>query len=184
MDSNGLAEIFPGLIANYLEDATGPEQVQPDPLHRAHPSWSFTTTGEILTVGALFHDSEQLRVTLGLAIDVPYDPQVSHVVNHLNNKELVYGRMFLIGNEDSGRGCILMQEIFAAQSISEEFPPSLQNLLMVIGAMGGQASRLAPKAARAVRRARVQRRGSLLPADERLETRARSTSYHESYLTS
>lgn len=144
MNCNELAEVVPGLIANYLEDATGPEQVQPDPLHRAHPSWSFTSTGEILTVGALFHDSGQLRVTLGLAVDVPYDPQVSHIVNHLNNKELVYGRMFLIGNEESGRGCVLMQEIFAAQSIAEEFAPSLQNLLLVIATMGGQASRLAP----------------------------------------
>jgi len=144
MDSKKLAEIFPGLISDYLEDASSPEQVQPDPLHLAHPSWSFTTTGSILTVGALFHDSEQLRVTVGLAVDVPYDPQVSHVVNHLNNKELVYGRMFLIGNEGSGRGCILMQEIFTAVSIDEEFVPSLQNLLLVIGTMGGQASRLAP----------------------------------------
>ena len=91
-----------------------PRQVSPDPIHEAHPSWSFTTTEQVLTVGAIFHDSEQLRVTLGLALDVPYTPEVSHVVNRLNNKHLLFGRMFLIGNDDSGRGCILMQEIFCA----------------------------------------------------------------------
>ncbi len=50
MDSNELAEIFPGLIANYLDEASAPMQVQPD-LILAHPSWSFMSTGSILTVG-------------------------------------------------------------------------------------------------------------------------------------
>jgi len=144
MDSAELTRIFPGLMADYLEEVTPPEQIQPDEIHRMHPSWSFIN-GSVLTVGAIFTDTNQLRVTLGLAFDVPYGPEVSHRVNRINNKELLFGRMFLIGNEESGRGCILMQEIFLADSLAEEYPPSLQNLVTVVAALGGQASRLAPE---------------------------------------
>jgi hypothetical protein len=145
MTSQDLARIFPGLVDSYLEEATAPQQVSPDPIHEAHPSWSFTTTEQVLTVGAIFHDSGQLRVTLGLALDVPYAAEVSHVVNRLNNKYLLFGRMFLIGNDESGRGCVLMQEIFLCDSLSEEYAPSIQNLIQVMAALGGQASQLAPQ---------------------------------------
>lgn len=144
MHSSELASVFPGLIANYLEDASTPTLIGPDALHEAHPSWSFTN-GSVLTVGAISHERQQLRVTLGLALDVPFAPEVSHYINHLNNKELVFGRMFLIGNDESRRGCVLMQEIFSCDSLSDEFPPSLQNLLLMIGTLGGQGSRLAPQ---------------------------------------
>jgi len=145
MTSQDLARIFPGLVDNYLEEASTPKQVSPDPIHEAHPSWSFTTTDQVLTIGAIFHDSEQLRVTLGLALDVPYTPEASHIVNRLNNKHLLFGRIFLIGNDESGRGCILMQEIFLCDSLSEEYLPSIQNLLRVMAALGGQAGQLAPQ---------------------------------------
>jgi hypothetical protein len=144
MDSMELATIFPGLIANYLEDATPPKPIQPDVIHDAHPSWSFMN-GSLLTVGAIFHDTGQLRVTTGIAFGVPYTPEVSHSVNRINNKVLLFGRMFLIGNEESGLGCILMQEIFLADSLSQEHPASLQNLLSVIAAFGGQGGRVAPE---------------------------------------
>jgi hypothetical protein len=98
MDSRELTRIFPGLIANYLEEATPPQQIQPDPVHDVHPTWSFMN-GSLLTVGAIFHDTAQLRVTVGLAVEVPYTPEVSHSVNRMNNKELLFGRMFLIGND-------------------------------------------------------------------------------------
>ena len=143
MDAAELAGIFPGLVADYLDDASTPKQVAPDPVHEANPSWSFTN-GSVLTVGAVFRDTDQLRLTLGLALDVPYSPEVSHAVNHLNNKELVFGRMFLIGNDESGRGCILMQEIVSCVGLSQESAPSLQDLLLTVGTLGGQASRLAP----------------------------------------
>lgn len=145
MTSKELAHIFPGLVDSYLEEASIPQQVSPDPLHEDHPSWSFTTAEQVLTVGAIFHDSGQLRVTLGLALDVPYTPDVSHVVNHFNNKYLLFGRMFLIGNDDSGRGCVLMQEIFLCNSLSDEYAPSIQNLVDVMAALGGQSSQLAPQ---------------------------------------
>lgn len=144
MDSAELTRIFPGFIANYLDDATPPQQISTEPIHEAHPSWSFMN-GSLLTVATIFRELEQLRVTLGLALDVPYTPEVSHIVNRLNNKELIFGRMFLIGNDESGRGCILMQEIFTCDSLSEDYPPSLQNLLRVIATLGGQGSRLAPQ---------------------------------------
>jgi len=139
-----LATMFPGLIANYLEDSTPPKQVQPDAIHDAHPSWSFMN-GSLLTVGSIFHDTGQLRVTTGISYGVPYTPEVSHGINRVNNKVLLFGRMFLIGNEESGMGCILMQEIFLADSLSQEHPASLQNLLRVIAALGGQGGKVAPE---------------------------------------
>lgn len=144
MQSSELVKVFPDLIARYLEQASAPTPVAPGPLHEEHPSWSFVNDS-VLTVGAISHTHQQLRVTLGLAFDVPYGPEVSHYVNHLNNKELVFGRMFLIGNDESGRGCILMQEIFSCESLSEEFLPSLKNLLLTIATLGGQGSRVAPQ---------------------------------------
>lgn len=144
MQSSELVTVFPDLIANYLEDSSTPTPIVPGPMHDEHPSWSFTS-GSVLAVGGISHANQQLRVTLGVVFDVPYGPEVSHYVNHLNNKELVFGRMFLIGNDESGRGCILMQEIFSCESISEEFTPSLQNLLWMIATLCGQGSRLAPQ---------------------------------------
>lgn len=144
MDSTELARIFPGLVDDYLDDATTPEPVSPAQIHEVHPSWSFMS-GSLLTVGAIFHDSGQLRVTVGLAAGVPYTPEVSHSVNRINNKELLFGRMFLIGNEESGLGCVLMQEIFLADSLSLDFTPSLQNLINIMAALGGQGGRLAPQ---------------------------------------
>ncbi len=143
MDPGELAEVFPGLIGEYLDDASTPKQVAPGPIHEAHPSWSFIN-GSVTTVASLSSEAEQLRLTLGLALDVPYTPEVSHAVNRLNNKELVFGRMFLIGNEESGSGCILMQEIVSCVGLSQEFTPSLQGLLLTVATLGGQASRLAP----------------------------------------
>lgn len=144
MDSAELTRVFPWLVTEYLEDASTPQQISPDPIHEVHPSWSFMN-GPTLTVGAIFADTAQLRVTLGLAHGVPYTPEVSHAVNRINNKELLFGRMFLIGNDESGLGCVLMQEIFLADSLSEEHPASLQGLLSVLASLGAQSSRLAPQ---------------------------------------
>ncbi|HEV7615284.1 MAG TPA: hypothetical protein VGO36_03545 [Solirubrobacterales bacterium] len=144
MDPAELTRIFPRLITDYLEDATPPQPVQPGPLHEEFPSWSFIN-GSVLTVGAILPERGQLRVTAGLAMDVPYGPEVSHEVNRMNNKELLFGRMFLVGNEESGRGCILMQEIVLADGLDEEHLPSLQNLLRIVATLGGQGSRLAPE---------------------------------------
>jgi hypothetical protein len=61
---------------------------------RPIPRGGFSVEGEVLVVGAIFPEQRELRVTLGLAMDVPYTPEVSHLVNRLNNKELIFGRMF------------------------------------------------------------------------------------------
>ncbi len=142
MNYKELAELVPWLVASKLEDATAPA---PTLLASEEaPSWSFRT-GPVLTVAAVFPESNELRITLGLAIDVPYRPEVSHDVNRLNQRELVFGRAFLVGNAESGHGAVLAQEIVFGESLSWDFPPSIQNLLRIIATLSGQAGRLAPE---------------------------------------
>ena len=143
MDSAEFTNLVPWLVAERLDDASAPVQVQPEFLHEKFPSWGFRT-GPIITVVAMYPERNELRVTPGLAIDVPYTPAVSHYVNRLNNKELVFGRAFLVGNDESGLGAVLMQEIIFGHSLSWDYPPSVQYALQQIATLSGQAARLAP----------------------------------------
>ena len=137
MNSEELAKLVPWIVAEKLEDATSPTPVMPGPMHDEAPAWSFRC-GPVLTVASIHPDENELRLTLGLAINIPYTTDVSHHVNRFNHHDLVFGRAFLIGNEESGRGAVLMQEIMFGDSLSWEFPPSLQNLLRVIGTLSAR----------------------------------------------
>lgn len=92
----------------------------------------------------------QLRINVGLAIDVPYRHEVAEYVNQLNHSELTFGRMFLFGDvpflgDTYGGLCgVVMQEIVYGESLSWEYSPSLQNLLKITATLVGQGDRLAP----------------------------------------
>ncbi len=142
MNYKELAELVPWLVEEKLASASSPK---PTLLSSAEaPSWSFRT-GPALAVAAIFPEANELRVTVGLAIDIPYRPEVTHYVNSLNTTQLVFGRAFLVGNDESGRGAVLAQEIVFGESVSWDFPPSIQNLLRIIATLCGQAARLGPE---------------------------------------
>ena len=105
MNSEELAKLVPWIVAEKLEDATSPTPVMPGPMHDEAPAWSFRC-GPVLTVASIHPDENELRLTLGLAINIPYTTDVSHHVNRFNHHDLVFGRAFLIGNEESGRGAV------------------------------------------------------------------------------
>jgi hypothetical protein len=143
MDANEFAELVPWLVAEKVDDATTPTPVMPGVMHEQFPSWSFRVS-EVLAVAAVYPKTNELRITPGLGIHVPYTPEVSHYVNRLNNKQLIFGRAFLVGNEESGLGGVLMQEIIFGDTLSWDYPPSVQYALRQIATVCGQAVRLAP----------------------------------------
>jgi hypothetical protein len=118
MNPAELTELVPMLITNDLEDVSAATPIMPSPMHEDFPAWWFRSSPEVLGVAAIYTKTNELRVTLGLAIDIPYSSEVFRDVNRLNNKELVFGRAFLVGNDESGRAAVLMQDIIFGDGIS------------------------------------------------------------------
>jgi hypothetical protein len=143
MDGKELAELVPQIVLEKLEDASPPAPISM--LEDSHEAsgWSFRT-GPALTAATVSYEKNELRITVGLAMNVPYTDEVNRQVNDLNATELIFGRAFLVGNDESGLGAVLMQEIILGDSLSWEFPSSIQNLLLILGTLSGQAARLSP----------------------------------------
>jgi hypothetical protein len=146
---------LPRFFSSYLTHAD-PVWVLPPPddldIHAG--AWSFRVPSASQSVGlvkVLGNENDEARVTVGLAIDVPYTPELAEYVNYLNNKILIWGRAFIGGDVpligDNGRGpcVIVMQEIVFGGSLSFEFPPSMQNLLNLTARLAGQAHRFGPE---------------------------------------
>jgi hypothetical protein len=117
-------------------------------------SWSFrmaATPQSVVVMKVLGNDTDEVRIMAGLAIDIPYSPQVAEYVNYLNNKMLVYGRTFaagdipFVGNSGAGPCVILMQEIVFGPTLSFDFTPSMESLLNVTARLAGLAHRFAPE---------------------------------------
>jgi hypothetical protein len=135
------ADLVPWLVSEKLDDASSPIALVGGTVHEETPAWIFRT-GPVLALATIFPKTNELRLTSGLAINIPYSPELSHYVNYLNEKQLVFGRAFLVANNDPGRAAVLMQVIVFGDSLSWDFPPSIQNLLRIIGTLSGQAGRL------------------------------------------
>jgi hypothetical protein len=144
MEPKEFAEVMRWLIAEKIDGLTSPTPVVFGGTPLDFPAWSFRT-GQVLAVAAIDLDRNDLRLTFGLATNIPYVPEVSHYLNEWNRKELVFGRTYLVGNDQSGLGSALAQEIIPGESVSWEFPASIQNLQRVIGTISGQLARLAPE---------------------------------------
>jgi hypothetical protein len=142
MNFKELAELVPWLIAEKIDDASAPVPLAGVTVHEETPMWSFST-GSVLTLAAVFSKTNELRLTSGLAINLPYTAELSRYVNHLNAKQLTFGRAFIAENLDPARVAVLMQEIVFGDGLAWDFPPSIQNLLRIIGTLTGQAARLA-----------------------------------------
>ena len=141
MNFKEFAELVPWLVTEKIDDASPPIPLIGGTVHEETPAWSFRT-GSVLTLATIFPKTNELRLTSGLAINILYAPELSHYVNHLNEKQLVFGRAFLVTNNDPERAAVLMQEIVFGDSLSWDFRPSIQNLLRVIVTLSGQAGHL------------------------------------------
>jgi len=140
----------PELIGRYVEGAELKRVVPPIPgSDEPVGSWAYSLDGVLTLVNFLAGDAAEIRITNGLAIDVPYKPEVLEYVNWLNMKQLVFGRLFVTGDLpfmiESGNGlcAIFMQELVYGSGLSYEFPPSIQGLINLFGRLGGQSSRFA-----------------------------------------
>lgn len=148
MDSAELIRTIPDFLGRYIEGAD-PRPILPPVDGLAAGAWSYSLDG-IVTAVKFTGEAGEMRVTNGLAIDIPYKAEVTEYVNWLNMKQMVFGRLFLIGNmpfmSETGDGlcAVLMQEIVFGESLSFDFAPSMQNLIETVARMGGQSSRFAP----------------------------------------
>jgi hypothetical protein len=151
LDLPELTRTVPGFFQQYLEGAE-PQEILPPMEGVSGGAWRFRL-GRVLVVTYIPPPVDpthtQLRINLGLAIDVPYRSEVAEYVNRLNHSELTFGRMFLIGDVPflegtyGGLCAVVMQEIVYGESLSADFAPSLQNLVNMAATLTGQGDRLA-----------------------------------------
>lgn len=144
MNFKELTELVPWLVAEKMEDATPPVPLVGGAVHDENPAWTFRAD-PVLALAAVFPKSNELRLTIGLAADLTSTTDLSSYINFLNAKQLVFGRAYLapIPSSNADRVAILMQEIVFGDGLSWEYPPSIQNLLRIIGMLCGQGGHLA-----------------------------------------
>jgi hypothetical protein len=136
MNHKELADLVP-VLAEKLEGTTPARPVVGGETHEQTPNWVFRT-GPVLTLASLFTERNELRLTYGLAIDIPYTAQLVQYVNHLNHKQMTFGRAFLVHYIDSEIAALVTQEIVYGDGLSLDFLPSIQNLLRIMGTLCGQ----------------------------------------------
>lgn len=149
MNSVEAISALPDLLGRYVEGAELKQLLPPIPDGGDVGSWTYTLDGIVTVLNFLGGDSAELRITNGLALDVPYKHEVLEYVNWLSMKQIVLGRLFVTGDLpfmiESGTGlcAVMMQEIVFAEGLSFEFAPSLQTLINTVARLGGQSSNFA-----------------------------------------
>lgn len=141
MNSSEFADLVPWLVTEKIEEAGPAVPLLDGEVHEQQPNWSFRT-GSALTLASIFPKANELRITSGLAINIPYSADLKDFVNYMNVKQLVFGRAYHVEHNDPRVAAVLMQEIVFGESLSWDFPPSIQNLLRIIVTLSGQADRL------------------------------------------
>lgn len=104
-------------------------------------SWWIRSGATVAVVSRL--PPSEVRITVGLAADVAYRAETSHHLNELNRTDLKFGRLFLVGNDESGRGAILMQEFLPGELLDSESPIAARAVRLVVATVLAQADRLA-----------------------------------------
>jgi hypothetical protein len=146
MDSIELAEIIPGIIEKHLPVSCA-RQIMP-PMQGLDAAWAFRFERAV-TVLKIAEDEAKMRITVGIVIDMPYSHEVAEYINYMNYKVPIYGRLYLTGNLPyfsteitSGPCLVAMQEIVFGSSLSLSSPPSIDNLVKMVGTMTTQGNRL------------------------------------------
>ena len=153
MNSAEMLEQLPDFFENYI-NGTSPVWTLPrvDDLNAG--AWRFRVVDApdaLVVIKILGNEADEIRINVGLALDLPYTYQLAEFVNMLNNKQLIFGRMFILGDVpfigDGGHGpcAVVMQEIVFGESLSFEFPPSLNHVLNLTARLAGQAHRFTPE---------------------------------------
>lgn len=141
MNPSEFADLVPWLVTEKLEDASPATPLLDGEVHEQQPNWSFRV-GSALTLASIFPQANELRITSGLAIEIPYTADLGEFVNYINVKQLVFGRAYHVTYADTGLAAVLVQEIIFGDGLSWDFPPSIQNLLRITVTLTGQADRL------------------------------------------
>lgn len=153
MNSVEMLEQLPGFFEQYI-NGTAPDWILPRIPGGAAGMWRFRVIdapGALVGIKVLGNQADELRVNVGLVVDLQYRAELAEFVNMLNYKQLIFGRIFLFGNvpfvSDTARYpcAVVMQEIFFGPSISFDFTPSLNHLLNLTARLAGQANRFSPE---------------------------------------
>jgi hypothetical protein len=142
---------LPGFFQEYI-NGTPPNWLLPPNGDLNAGAWRFRVvdaSGAPVAIKVLGNDSDELRVNVGLALGLEYTSPLAEYVNMLNYKQLIHGRMFVLGavpfvGSGTGPCAVLMQEIFYGSNLSLDSVPSMNGLLNVAARLAGQANRFAP----------------------------------------
>jgi hypothetical protein len=153
MDSAEMIAQLPRFFEEYCSAVDTEWLLEPPPgVHGG--AWKFRVSdadGALLLLKFLGNDTEELRVNVGLVIELDYTAELAAFVNSLNFKQLIHGRMFVIGgvpfvSNTPGRCAVVMQEIFfGGRHLSMGSVPTMNHLLDVAGRLAGQGTRFAPE---------------------------------------
>lgn len=152
MNSAEMLDKLPGFFEQYI-DGTSPEWILPSVGGLNAGMWRFRIVdmpGPSVGIKVLGNEAHELRVNVGLVLGARYTPQLAEYVNMLNNKQLIFGRVFIVGNVPfvadpiQGPCAVVMQEIVFGPSLSFDFPPSLNHVLNMTARLAGQGGRALP----------------------------------------
>jgi hypothetical protein len=146
MNSAEMIELIPGIMEEHLV-TQNPRQIVP-PMEGLDAAWAFNFNRAV-TVLRIAESEAEMRITVGITIDMPYSHEVAEHINHLNYKVPVFGRLYMTGDiphfsagSTSGPCLVAMQDIVFGASLSLSFPPSIDNLLRIVQRMSAQGDRL------------------------------------------
>jgi hypothetical protein len=83
MNANEAIQAIPDFLGTYIDGAELKPLVPPMP-DGVVGSWTYSVDGILTMLNFLGGDSAELRITNGLALDVPYKHEVLEYVNWLN----------------------------------------------------------------------------------------------------
>jgi hypothetical protein len=107
--------------------------------------WGFWKDG-VPTVLHIFDNEAMLRITSGVAVEIPADRLSSlfEVVSEIN-RNLYYGRAWAEPHGNDMGMYILMQEIVPLHLLSMNYQPSIDYALSLIGTLPAAATRWTPQ---------------------------------------
>lgn len=122
-----LAQAYPGMF----------EELVPGQL------WKLRRDTSLAVVTAVDAPLRQLRITVGVVTDLLLNAELAFAVNDAN-RDLSFGRTYMDGDWETGKGSVLMQEIIPIDLLSLKYRPSQQFVMTMIRDLTDRANHLCP----------------------------------------
>src|SRR4051794_18302576 len=113
-------------------------------MEAAMPLWQLRRQTVLATLVALDESNQpMLVITCGLGLDFPMQAPAYERCNR-ENAQLMFGRIFMTGNEETRLGAILLQDFLPMHGITWESQPSIQLVVTLIGSITARGEAIAP----------------------------------------